>query len=128
LRRLAVLVLLTVGLAACGGSPAPKASPVEFGITGGNIAPYTVTISPSGAVRARGSLQLSPKPVPASTVASLAQSVSGLTSEQCPGTLPDIASRFVRAGGRTVRVHGSCEPAFDRLYNRLAGAVGLQQG
>jgi hypothetical protein len=43
----------------------------------------------------------------------------------CAGTLPDVASTFVRIGARTVRVHGECVPRYARLWKALAGAVKL---
>ena len=63
-------------------------------------------------------------------VASLSRRVrndfsAGVKSRQCRGTNPDIASDFIRAEGRTVRVHGACEPRFRRLWKTLARAVGI---
>ena len=125
--RAIALAALALGLAACGSSGTPGASQIEFGVAGGNIAPYSVTISPSGDVRVSGTRQASVRHVSTATVASLASLAGrGLSSRQCPGVLPDIASRFVRAGGRTIRVHGTCEPRFELLWNRLVRAVGLK--
>ena len=41
----------------------------------------------------------------------------------CPGTLPDIATTFVRWGAKTVRVHGNCVPRFAKLFTALSHAV-----
>ena len=41
----------------------------------------------------------------------------------CPKTLPDVAAEFIRVGNRTVRVHGSCVPRFNRLWNALDKAT-----
>ena len=41
---------------------------------------------------------------------------------------PDVGSDFIQAYGRIVRVHGSCEPRFHRLWDALAQAVGLRFG
>ena len=41
----------------------------------------------------------------------------------CPSTLPDIAAQFIRVGGRTVRVHGSCLQRFNRLWTALTKAT-----
>jgi len=43
----------------------------------------------------------------------------------CVGTLPDVASTFVRVGARTVRVHGECVPRYARLWRALTAAVKL---
>jgi hypothetical protein len=51
-----------------------------------------------------------------------------LKSRLCPGTNPDIGSHFIQAYGRSVRVHGGCEPSFQRLWDTLARAVGLRFG
>jgi hypothetical protein len=43
----------------------------------------------------------------------------------CKGSLPDVAATFVRVGGRTVRVHGSCVGRYNRVLNALSRAVQL---
>ena len=53
-RRFIVLAAFTAALAAC-GSAAVTHMPIVFGITGGNIAPYRVSIQPNGSVRVSGS-------------------------------------------------------------------------
>jgi hypothetical protein len=127
----AVLPLLALGLAACGGSSA-KPMQIEFGIQGGNVGPVDVIISPQGVIDWNGPVRYSSKRVSSSTAASLSQLVradfaAGLPSrpKRCPGTLPDIGTQFVRAEGRTVLVHGGCDPRFTQLWNRLADAVRL---
>jgi hypothetical protein len=127
MRRAAACVLLALGLAACGGSTRPTATRIQFGIAGGNIAPYVITIFPNGTVQASGR-RVSHGLVSASTVASFSRFPAGIESRRCPGTLPDIASEYILVGRRNVTVHGSCEPAFTRLYDRLARAVGLRRG
>jgi hypothetical protein len=129
-RRLLVLAALAAVLSACGSSAAAH-TPIAFGVSGGNLVPYTVTIQPNGLVRVRGSMTVKHhRPIRAAKVRSLREAVQGahLTSRQCPGTLPDVASRFIRVGGRTVTVHGACEPHFQTLWTELAQAVGLPLG
>lgn len=129
--RSLVLAAVAAGLAACGGSSAStKPTRIEFGIAGGNIAPYRVTIEPTGRVRASGSMRANPRDLSRAEIASLSRLVrndfsTGLTSRRCRGTNPDFASRFIRAENRTVTVHGSCEPRFERLWNTLARSVGI---
>ncbi|HZR91753.1 MAG TPA: hypothetical protein VFA44_05015, partial [Gaiellaceae bacterium] len=72
---------------------------------GGNIRPLRLNVW-------RGSLVVSMD-------ARLRRELPGLSSRQCPGTLPDIATEYIRFEGRTVRVHGNCEPAFTRLWDKL---------
>ena len=51
MRRFAVIAILALGLAACGGGSgsSPKSGiEIKFGRTGGMILPYTITIAPDG--------------------------------------------------------------------------------
>jgi hypothetical protein len=43
----------------------------------------------------------------------------------CVGTLPDIATTFIRVGAKTVRVHGNCVPRFAKVFTALSHAVML---
>jgi hypothetical protein len=120
-------------LAACGASSAStRPQRIVFGIAGGNVVPWSVTIEPTGRVRTTGSPSARHR-LSRAKVASLVRLVrhefaSGLRSRQCSGTLPDIGSVYIVFGGRTVRVHGSCEPRFTRLWDTLARAVGVGPG
>jgi hypothetical protein len=100
-----------------------------FGRTGGNIMPFSVTIAASGTVTATGA---APAHVDAVTKQRLAilnraaldarfRTLPAATS--CPGTLPDVAAQFIRVGGRTVRVHGTCVKRFNRLWAALNDAA-----
>lgn len=130
-RRIAVLAALAAAASGCGGSsPSTRPTRIAFGVGGGNIAPYHVTIESTGLIRASGSMQPKQHGLSRTEVASLSRLVrdefgTGLKSRQCPGTNPDVASDFIHAYDRTVRVHGTCEPRFQRLWNTLAQAVGL---
>lgn len=105
IRCAVVVALLGAGLAACGGSPVTQPSRIEVGVTGGNIRPHKAVITLTGDRESR-----------------VRAAFAGLTSRRCPGTLPDIATEYIRFEGRTVRVHGACEPAFTRLWNALSAA------
>jgi hypothetical protein len=103
-RRLTLLAVLALGLAACGGSSeAAKPVRVEFGTTGGNIRPQTYAITVNGNL---------------ATQLRKAGHPGGLIS--CAGTLPDVAALYIRVGGSTVlKVRGSCDPSFTRLWKKL---------
>jgi len=101
----------------------------EFGRTGGNIMPLTVTISKTGVVRTAGA---APKHIAVvskhqlTVLAGIALAVRFSTIPAvtaCPKTLPDIAAQFIRVEGRTVRVHGGCLARFNRLWTALNRAV-----
>jgi hypothetical protein len=136
MRRILALTVIAVALVACGASAASTQSGpmrIEFGIAGGNLVPFQVTIERTGHVHASGLVQPAHRRLSHAKVSSLSRTVrrdfaAGLKSRQCAGTNPDIGSTFVRAEGRTVRVHGSCEPRFHRLWNTLAKAVGIPAG
>jgi hypothetical protein len=100
-----------------------------FGRTGGNIMPFSVTIATTGAITATG-------PAPTHVDAVTKQRLAALNRvaldvrfttlpavTNCPGTLPDVAATFIRVGGRTVRVHGSCVKRFNRLWTALNNAA-----
>ncbi len=131
-----VLIIVSAALALPAlGSASPGTTSFAFGRTGGNIAPFTVTISTSGAVSVSGPVK------PRVTVVGRAARVrlAGLLettrffglppTTRCRGALPDVASNFVtvrRAGTtRTVLVHGDCSTRFSTLYDALARAVGV---
>ncbi len=129
MRRLLAIAALLLAASACGSSAAARSrSPIVFGMTGGNFVPFHVTIGPDGSVRASGSTRLRQKRLSGATLRRLQRRVrlNRLSSRNCPGTLPDVAARFISRNGRTVRVHGDCEPLFQRLWSELARAVGLR--
>ena len=135
MRSLLVLAATAAALAACDASSAStSATPlrITFGVTGGNVVPWQVTVEPTGRVHATREVRPRRQRLSQVKVASLSRLVRhelpGLKSRQCPGTLPDFGSEFIRAAGRTVRVRGSCEPRFHRLWSTLARAVGLPYG
>jgi hypothetical protein len=134
MRRIIVLAALLAGVCACGSSAASTAPHrIVFGIHGGNMVPSQVTIEPTGRIRASGPLKPSRRHLSHAKVVSLSRLVrqgfaSGLKTRLCPGTNPDVGSDFIHAYGRTVSVHGGCEPRFHRLWDTLAQAVGLRVG
>jgi hypothetical protein len=133
MRRIIVLAALLAGVCACGSSAASTTPHrIVFGIGGGNMVPSQVTIEPTGRVRSSGPLKPTRRQLTHAKVVSLSrlvrQDLPGLKSRLCPGTNPDVGSDFIQAYGRTVRVHGSCEPRFHRLWDTLAKAVGLRFG
>ena len=134
MRWIITLAALLGAAIACGASAAStKPHRIVFGVAGGNMVPYQVTIEPTGRVRSSGALRPRVRQLSHAKVVSLSRLVrqdfaAGLKSRLCPGTNPDIGSDFVAAYGRTVRVHGGCEPRFTKLWGTLARAVGLRFG
>lgn len=101
----------------------------EFGRTGGSIMPFTVLIATSGAVTTKGPAPGHATHLTKRQLATLNRvayetrfsTMPAVTA--CPNTLPDIAAQFIRVGGRTVRVHGSCLKGFNRLWAALTTAT-----
>ena len=113
-------------------APAAHASPrtgFSFGRIGGNIRPYTVVIAADGHVKVSGGATAGRTLLTKAQLAKLAHvaTASHFTSlpavTSCPRTLPDVAATFVRVGGRTVRVHGSCLARYQRVWAALGAAV-----
>jgi hypothetical protein len=125
-RALAV-VLLAGALAPAAG--ASSKTGFAFGRTGGNIRPYTVTVSTTGKVTAT---EVAPEHVASLTKLELAnlnrvayttQFATLPTFIACPSALPDVAAEFIRVGARTVRSHGACNGRFNRLWRALNAAT-----
>jgi hypothetical protein len=125
MRRLSLLAVLVLGLAACGGSGASKSTlKITFGTSGGTMVPNSVTIAPDGVVTRTGSPPARLTSAENAKLSGLVQSsFSKLRSEECPGTFPDESAAFITALGRTVTVRGSCEPEFTKLWGSLGSAV-----
>ena len=114
--------------------PAAGASPQRgfaFGRLGGNIRPYTVSIASNGSVRVSGSATAGRMKLSAAQLATLDRAVTDAhfgafpPMTNCPGTLPDIATTFIRFGAKTVRVHGNCVARYAKLFTALSHAVKL---
>jgi hypothetical protein len=128
--RLALVAALIVAIAA----PAASAARYSFGRQGGNIEPYTVAISTSGAVTTSGPVKVGRTRLTARQLRSLANTVAAAgfstlpATTFCLGTLPDFASGWVAVGTQKVSVRGSCSPRFTRVWKALAGAVRVSNG
>jgi hypothetical protein len=118
---LALSIVLAIG-------PAPRTG-FEFGRVGGNIQPFTITIATTGVVRATGAAPTHVRTITKQRLADLnriafeARFARLPAVTACPKTLPDVAAQFIRVGGRTVRVHGSCVRGFNRMWAALAKAT-----
>ena len=115
-------------------APAAGASPQRdfaFGRLGGNIRPYTVSIASDGSVHVAGSATAGRMKLTATQLATLNRAVTQARfgalppTTNCPGTLPDIATTFIRFGAKKVRVHGNCVARYAKLFTALSHAVKL---
>jgi hypothetical protein len=99
-----------------------------FGREGGNVVPLRAQIYPSGrvVVNGRPGRRLTRAKVTALRRYAAAQGFAKIPRRiECPGTLPDVATLYVKVGGaRTAFEHGSCNRRFERIYAALAKAVG----
>jgi hypothetical protein len=125
--RTPAVVLLAAALAPSAGA-SPKTG-FALGRAGGNIRPYTVTVSTTGRVTAGGA---APEHVASLTKLQLADLNRVAYTTQfatlpsfiaCPSALPDVAAEFIRVGARTVRSHGACNGRFNRLWKALNRAA-----
>jgi hypothetical protein len=129
-----VLAAVLAGLCTCQASSASTGpTRIAFGVVGGNTVPLQVTIERTGGVHASGVIKPGRRRLSRTDVEALSRLLredfgAGLESRQCAGTSPDVGSDFVRAYGRTVSVHGTCEPRFQKLWATLARAVDLGSG
>lgn len=98
------------------------------------MVPYSATIASNRKVTARtvpsghnSGLPVTPRVITNAEGATLSRlvrsSLPNLKSVQCAGTFPDESTAFVTALGKTVKVRGTCEPAFTRLWTELSNAV-----
>jgi hypothetical protein len=129
--------LLAVGLLAAAfasGATASQQTGFALGRTGGNIRPFTVAIAADGRVSVSGPVQVGRAKLTRAQLAALARIAADARftalpkTTNCAGTLPDVASTFVRVGARTVRVHGECVPRYARVWRALTSAVKLSSG
>ena len=127
--------LLVLGLAAAvlasGATASQQQSGFALGRTGGNIRPFTVSIAADGRVSVSGPVQAGRTKLTRAQLAALSKIAADVRfttlpkTTNCTGTLPDVASTFVRVGARTVRVHGECVPRYARVWRALTAAVKL---
>ena len=122
-----VLVLVAVAAAAVvPWAGATEKTGFAFGRSGGSIRPFTITVATSGRVTATGAAPEHRATLTKQQLADLNR-VAFLTrfstlplDTMCKGTLPDVATEFIRVGARTVRVHGACVARFERLWKALS--------
>jgi len=137
LRRSPLLLVLAAALllATPVGGSAQTQPLFQFGRSGGNIEPFSVTINADGTLEHTGPVHLA-KPDTRLTQARLAGLLryaraqhfwSLPTRTSCSRSLPDFASPYVTihsAGKtRTVTVRGGCRPRFTRIYRALSAAA-----
>ena len=111
--------------------PSASAAPTgfSFGRLGGNIQPFTVVISANGAVRTTGPVSARTTPLSAQELQKLDRLAVAVRfaklakTTNCSGTNPDVAATFIHTGQRTVRVHGGCVAAYQKLWAALYRAA-----
>ena len=119
-------VFAAAAVAACGAS-AGGSVPIVFGITGGNLVPYRVTIQPNGSIRASRGWSVRKEILPRQARRLRTEITNAhLTTRMCAGALPDFATNYIQFGGRTFKLHGRCEPRFSRVFGDLVVAVKLR--
>jgi hypothetical protein len=129
LRGVAAAVVIAVACGSAVASAAPATYTLAFGRTGGNIIPFRVTVTTAGRVQVTGPVRVGRTRLTAAQIAAVERVVvkerfAALpSSTSCPGTLPDVATTYVVADGRTVRVHGGCRPRFTAVFTALGAAV-----
>jgi hypothetical protein len=139
MRRLALVVAALAVASGTAALAAPRTpTSYAFGRSGGNIAPFTVSIAADGTVTVNGPVRTTRKRVSATGMAHLASVLRRAhfsrlpATTRCTGTLPDFAAFFVtvRVGSsqRTVLVHGDCSRRFTTVLKALDRAVGLRYG
>ncbi|MGZ4334341.1 MAG: hypothetical protein ACXVRJ_08745 [Gaiellaceae bacterium] len=127
----AALLALTGVLPAAG---AVQPTGFAFGRLGGNIRPYSVMIANSGVVRTSGAVQVGRTRVTPVQLAALNRIATETrftmlpAATTCRGSLPDVATTYIRVGARTVRVHGGCVPRYERLLKALKASVQIVAG
>jgi hypothetical protein len=100
-----------------------------YGRAGGNILPFAITVATTGVVRSTGPAPEHVGRVTKDQLANLnriafeTQFPTLPARTACAGALPDVSDAFIRVGTRTVRVHGSCVPRFNRLWSALVRAT-----
>ena len=121
--------ILLFALAPAAGASAQRG--FALGRLGGNIRPYAVSIASDGRVHVSGPVTAGRMKLTAAQLTSLDGAVADArfaalpAMTNCAGTLPDIASTFIRVGAKTVRVHGNCVPRYAKLFTALSRAVKL---
>jgi hypothetical protein len=128
-------VALALTLVASGSSA--RNPSFAFGRVGGNIEPYTVKISSSGALSRVGPVALK-NPDKRLSSAALARLLALAVDKRffalprhtfCAGSLPDFASMFVTVSTatrtKTVFVRGGCNARFEAVLTGLETAAGV---
>lgn len=126
----AVLLLVVAGIAAFsvpGAGAATRPRPIQLGFEGGNVAGYTISIKASGKVTLVRGARVVHRRIPVKRLRRLGREIQQARLARirlCAGVLPDFATRYIRLGSRMFRLHGTCEPRFERLWSEVLRAVG----
>jgi hypothetical protein len=124
---LLLAVVVAAGITACAAGAAGRAATIRFGVSGGSTIGYRVSIRPDGKVHITGRLMVGRRKISAARARRLRREIqrAHLVSRTCSGTNPDLGSRFIRLGARSVSVRGECESRFQHVWTDLTKAVHL---
>jgi hypothetical protein len=112
---------------------------ITFGVTGGNLMPWNVTIDGDGTITGSGwnkpqNAHLTDPKNSLPALFKLADTEgfwSQAASTSCTGTLPDIVTQYIRinssTGSKKVSVHGGCVANFSQLIAVLENAAGVSR-
>jgi hypothetical protein len=129
---LAAAVAAVVAAVVAQSAAASGETGFEFGRIGGNIQPFTVSIAVNGQVHASGPVIARNTPLTRLQLGKLNRLVVTVgfarlaKATNCPGALPDVAATYIRVGRQTVRVHGTCVAAYQRLWAALERAAAVR--
>ena len=115
-----------------------KVAVISFGIQGGNIRPFMVTLALDGTITATGAT------VPSQKLTDPQNTLKGLlamadaegffsmpTNTRCAGVNPDVGAPFITLYSSTkvkhVQVDGSCVSKFSQLYSVLRQVAGVNR-
>jgi hypothetical protein len=123
------LLAVLVALSHPAGSN-PATSGFAFGRNGVKLTPFSVYIDPKGAVSTTGAAPRHRAVVPKARLAAVSRLAAqiGFTRistnvEICSTASTDVPIRFVRIGSHAIRVHGSCDARFNRMWAMMNRAV-----
>jgi hypothetical protein len=110
--------------------PNPATAGYAFGLNSVKLTPFSVDIDPKGAVAVTGAAPRHRAVVPKTRLAAISRLAAQIgfmristNVEICSTASADAPIRFVRIGVHAIRVHGSCDARFNRMWAMMNRAV-----